>query len=381
MIEDYAGSDVPFLRLGPIREQLHIGPSEDALLARDAVVADLTRILEQLSRLAPIPMDRDECFTQQQLADRAGVHVRTVRRWRDRGLIFEWSRIEERWALLVTRDSAERFIAARPDAGSRGFRHASEVRQVSVQDPQNAQHIPRETLRRWRSGGRTRNRTREDKAAGLAWRWGIIPHRWNAHTNISDDTRRRRVQRDRLRRLQEANTLWPAQAAPRVAGAPDAIHNFVVKRWAAHQLIDGLSSRISYELITDAEDALRLAGWWFERCFGNDVQKNYALAALLESILAGDAIRYRGRLRIEEERIQHGVLRTWRLVDQFRPYLPGWGVRHDHLSPELSALAIRWLGSRDEPPVAWSSLHPARGRRGQSEDQRLILRASGPLRS
>ena len=86
LVQECSDSKVPFLRLAPIRSRLQLGESDDALLAREAVVADLTRMLEQLSRQNPRHVDsKEKQLTQENLAQDAGVHVRTVRRWRDRG--------------------------------------------------------------------------------------------------------------------------------------------------------------------------------------------------------------------------------------------------------------------------------------------------------
>ena len=94
LVHDCSNLTVPFLRLDPIREQLQVGQAEDALLGREALVADLTRMLEQLSRQSPHQVDSDvDYLTQEGFALHAGVHCRTVRRWRDQGLIFELSLI------------------------------------------------------------------------------------------------------------------------------------------------------------------------------------------------------------------------------------------------------------------------------------------------
>ena len=124
LVHDCSNSTVPFLRLDPIRAQLQVSQAEDALLARGALVADLTRILEQLSRQAPRQVDSGvDHLTQEDLALHAGVHCRTVRRWRDQGLIFEWSKYQEKVQLLVSRVEADRFLKTRPSRTSRGFRH------------------------------------------------------------------------------------------------------------------------------------------------------------------------------------------------------------------------------------------------------------------
>ena len=203
LVQDCSNSKVPFLRLDPIRSQLQLGESDDALLAREAVVADLTRMLEQLSRQNPGLVDAEaEYLTQEGMAQLAEVHVRSVRRWRDQGLVFEWVQFDQKIQLMVLRHVAHQFLLSRSSRSSRGFRHSKEVKRLSLLDPEQAKDVPRETLRRWRTQGKTRDRGQEDRAAGLAWRWGIAGHRWNRHASISDDTRRRRVQRDRVRRLQ-----------------------------------------------------------------------------------------------------------------------------------------------------------------------------------
>ena len=106
-------------------------------------------------------------LTQEDLALHAGVHCRTVRRWRDQGLIFEWSKYQEKAQLLVSRVEADRFLKARLSRTSRGFRHSEEVKRLSLLDPEQAKHIPRETLRRWKNQGKRRDRVREDRAQDL----------------------------------------------------------------------------------------------------------------------------------------------------------------------------------------------------------------------
>ena len=381
LVHDCSNSTIPFLRLDPIRAQLQVSQAEDALLAREALVADLTRILEQLSRQAPHQVDSGvDHLTQEDLARHAGVHCRTVRRWRDQGLIFEWSKYQEKAQLLVSRVEADRFLKARLSRTSRGFRHSEEVKRLSLLDPEQAKHIPRETLRRWKNQGKRRDRVREDRAAGLAWRWGIAAYRWNRHAGISDDTRRRRVQRDRVRRLQQANANHGIVAPPRVSGAPEAVHQFVQSRWVAHEMIVALKPSSPFDLIVEAEDVLRRCGWWYPKCFEGTPQQDGALAALLAAILAGESVRFAGRLRIEVERAQHGVLRPWDASDPFGFALPGFGCRRDLLSDDLRALATRWLGMDQDAPSSWLELCPNRGRRGRTEDQRLILQAAGPFR-
>lgn len=381
LVQDCASSTVPFLRLDPIREQLQLGQADDALLAREALVADLTRMLEQLSRQAPVQVDSCvKYFTQEDLALHAGVHVRTVRRWRDQGLVFEWSQCHGKVQLLVSGPEADRFLEARPFRTKRGFRHSKEVKRLSLLTPEQAKHIPRETLRRWKNQGRRRDRAQEDRAAGFAWRWGIAPHRWNQHAGISDDTRRRRVQRDRVRRLQEMNTNHEIVAPPRLSGGPEAVHQFVQNRWAAHEMIVALHPSSPFDLIVEAEDVLRRCGWWYPKCFVGPAQQDGALAALLAAILAGESVRFAGRLRIEAERAQHGVMRPWDPSDPFGPALPGFGCQRDLLSDDLSVVAARWLGLDQDAPSSWLELCPNRGRRGRTEDQRLILQAAGPFR-
>ena len=381
LVHDCSTSTVPFLRLDPIRERLQLGQASDALLAREAVIADLTRMLEQLSRQNPHHVDpEEEYLTQDGLALHAGVHVRTVRRWRDQGLVFEWSQCHKKLQLVVARSIADRFLEARPCRNSRGFRHDDEVKRLSLLDPEQAKHIPRETLRRWKRQGKQRDRAREDRAAGFAWRWGIAAHRWNIHADISDDTRRRRVQRDRVRRVQQINTSHPIAAAPRVSGAPEAVLQFVQNRWAAHEMILALQTSSPFDLIVEAEDVLRRCGWWYTRCFVGMAHHDGALAALLSAILAGESVRFAGRLRIELERAQHGIVRPWNTTDPFGPLLPGFGCRRELLPNDLGALAARWLGLEKDPPLSWLALCSDRGRRGQAEALRLILQASGPLR-
>ena len=381
LVQDCSASKVPFLRLAPIRKQLQLGQVEDALLAREAVVADLTRTLEQLSRQNPSQADPKAYLTQQAVAEYAGVHLRTVRRWRDQGLVFEWASIQEKNQLVVAVSHIDRFLATRPLAKSRGFRHSREVQRLSLLNPEQARHIPRETLRRWQNRGKNRDRVREDRAAGLAWRWGIEPYRWNEHANISDDTRRRRVQRDRVRRLLQLNALHPISELSRVTGAPEAVEEFVQSRWAGHQLVSALNPSSSLESIGETEDVFRRCGWWYAKCFVGTHQQNGALAALLPNILSGETIRFAGRLRLEAERVHHGMHRAWDATDPFGPSLPGFGCQRDLLSVDLRSLATRWLGLDGDPPLPWLELCPNRGRRGQAEDQRTILHASGPFRS
>ena len=381
LVQDCSNSKVPFLRLDPIRSQLQLGESDDALLAREAVVADLTRMLEQLSRQSPRLVNAEaEYLTQEGMAQLAEVHVRSVRRWRDQGLVFEWVQFDQQIQLMVSRVVAHHFLSSRSSRSSRGFRHSEEVKRLSLLDPEQAKDVPRETLRRWKTQGKTRDRGREDRAAGLAWRWGIAGHRWNRHAGISDDTRRRRVQRDRVRRLQHLNAAHPIADAPRVSGAPEAVLQFVQNRWAAHQLIMGLQSSSSFDLIVEAEDVLRRCGWWYPKCFDGPPDEHNALSALLMAILGGEHVRFAGRLRIEVERAQHGVMRSSNRIDPFGPALPGFGCQRDLLRDDLSALAGRWLGLDEDPPMSWLALCPDRGRRGRAEDQRIILQASGPFR-
>ena len=381
LVQDCSNSKVPFLRLEPIRSRLQLGESDDALLAREAVVADLTRMLEQLSRQNPRQVDTDaEYLTQEGMAQLAEVHVRSVRRWRDQGLVFEWVQFDQKTQLMVSRNVAHRFLSSRASRSSKGFRHSEEVKRRSLLDPEQAKDVPRETLRRWRTQGRTRDRDGEDRAAGLAWRWGIAGYRWNRHASISDDTRRRRVQRDRVRRLQHLNGAHPIAEAPTVSGAPEAVLQFVQNRWAAHQMIMGLQSSSSFDLIVEAEDVLRRCGWWYPKCFVGPSSEHGALSALLMAILGGEHVRFAGRFRIEVERAQYGVMRSWDTTDPFGPALPGFGCRRGLLRDDLSALAGRWLGLDEDPPMSWLALCPDRGRRGRAEDQRIILQASGPFR-
>ena len=381
LVQECSDSKVPFLRLAPIRSRLQLGESDDALLAREAVVADLTRMLEQLSRQNPRHVDsKEKQLTQENLAQDAGVHVRTVRRWRDQGLVFEWVKFNGKNQLMVSRSKADQFLSSRSSRSSRGFRHAEEVKRLSLIDSEQAKQIPRETMRRWKSQKKKRDRGREDRAAGLAWRWGIAAHRWNTHAKISDDTRRRRVQRDRVRRLQHINALHPVACAPRVSGAPEAAFQFVQNRWAAHQLIVKLHFSSSFDLIVEAEDMLRRCGWWYPKCFLGPPSEHGACSALLMAILGGEMVRYAGRFRIEVERAQHSVVRSWGTADPFGSALPGFGCRRELLSSELGALAGRWLGLDENPPMSWLALCPDRGRRGRAEDQRIILQASGPFR-
>ncbi|MAW41007.1 MAG: hypothetical protein CMJ30_01160 [Phycisphaerae bacterium] len=380
LVQDCSASKVPFLRLAPIRQQLQLGQVEDALLAREAVVADLTRMLEQLSRQSPSQVDLQTCLSQQGVAEYAGVHPRTIRRWRDQGLVFEWASVEGKSQLVVDVGRLDAFLATRPLVKLRGFRHDNEVQRLSLRNPDQAQHIPRETLRRWRKRGHKRDRLREDRAAGLVWRWGIEPIRWNQRAKISDDTRRRRVQRDRVRRLLHLNAQHPIVASPRITGAPEAVERFVQARWAAHQLVMALQPCSSYGAILQAEDVLRSCGWWYAHCFAGTPQQNGALAALFPSILSGETVRFAGRLRLEVERVHHGVQRSWDASDPFGPALPGFGCQRDFLSDDLASLATAWLGLDGVPPVPWSELRPGRGPRGQADDQRMILQASGPFR-
>ena len=55
-------------------------------------------------------------------------------------------------------------------------------------------------------------------------------------------------------------------------------------------------------------------------------------------------------------------------------------ITRELLRDDLSALAGRWLGLDNDPPMSWLELCPNRGRRGRAEDQRVILQASGPFR-
>ena len=380
LVQDCSNSKVPFLRLDPIRSQLQLGESDDALLAREAVVADLTRVLEQLSvkTLASwmqggVPDPRRHGSTRRS-ACAVGATLA------DQGLVFEWVQFDQQIQLMVSRHVAHQFLLSRPSRSSRGYRHSEEVKRLSLLDPEQAKDVPRETLRRWRTQGKTRDRGREDRAAGLAWRWGIAGHRWSRHASISDDTRRRRVQRDRVRRLQHLNAAHPIADAPRVSGAPEAVLQFVQNRWAAHQLIMGLQSSSSFDLIVEAEDVLRRCGWWYPKCFDGPPDEHGALSALLMAILGGEYVRFAGRLRIEVERAQHGVMRSSNPIDPFGPTLPGFGCRRGVLRDDLSALAGRWLGLDEDPPMSWLALCPDRGRRGRAEDQRIILQASGPFR-
>ena len=43
------------------------------------------------------------------------------------------------------------------------------------------------------------------------------------------------------------------------------------------------------------------------------------------AILGGEHVRFAGRLRIEVERAQHGVMRSSDPADPFGPSLPGFG--------------------------------------------------------
>ena len=381
LVQDCSNSNIPFLRLEPIRSQLQLGQSDDALLAREAVVADLTRMLEQLSRQNPRHVNAEkEYLTQEGVAQLAEVHVRSVRRWRDQGLVFEWVEFDQKIQLMVPRNLANQFLLSRSSRRSRGFRHPEEVKRVSLLDSNQVKHVPRETLRRWRSQQKARDRGREDRAAGLAWRWGITAHRWNTHASISDDTRRRRVQRDRVRRLQHINAAHPIAENPRVSGAPESVLQFVQNRWMAHQLIVRLQPSSSFDSIVEAEDVLRRCGWWYPKCFVGPSKDYAALSALLVAILGGEHVRFAGRLRIEMERAQHGVMRSWDTADPFGPALPGFGCQRDALPDELSGLAGQWLGLDEDPPRPWLTLSPNRGRRGRAEDQRIILQASGPFR-
>ena len=158
LVQDCSNAKVPFLRLDPIRSRLQLGESDDALLAREAVVADLTRMLEQLSRQNPRQVDAErEYLTQEGMAQLAEVHVRSVRRWRDQGLVFEWVQFDQQIQLMVSRHVAHQFLLSRPSRSSRGFRHAEEVKRLSLLDPEQAKDVPRETLRRWRTQGKTRD--------------------------------------------------------------------------------------------------------------------------------------------------------------------------------------------------------------------------------
>ena len=114
--------------------------------------------------------------------------------------------------------------------------------------------------------------------------------------------------------------------------------------------------------------------------FEGTPQQDGALAAFLAAILAGESVRFAGRLRIEVERAQHGVLRPWDASDPFGFALPGFGCRRDLLSDDLRALATRWLGMDQDAPSSWLELCPNRGRRGRTEDQRLDSPSRGTVR-
>ena len=253
---------------------------------------------------------------------------------------------------------------------SRGFRHSEEVKRLSLLDPEQAKDVPRETLRRWRTQGKTRDRGREDRAAGLAWRWGIAGHRWNRHASISDDTRRRRVQRDRVRRLQHLNAAHPIADAPRVSGAPEAVLQFVQNRWAAHQLIMGLQSSSSFDLIVEAEDVFAVVGGGTQNAL-MVLRTNMALCqrcswpSLVGNTFASP-VAYASKWSV----LSTGSCGLRTPSTHSGPPFPD-SVAEETSCDDLSALAGRWLGMDEDPPMSWLALCPDRGRRGRAEDQRI----------
>ena len=65
----------------------------------------------------------------------AGVHCRTVRRWQDQGLIFEWSKYQEKARFgVVLRRSVPQSSSV---SNLTGFRHSEEVKRLGL-DPEQA---------------------------------------------------------------------------------------------------------------------------------------------------------------------------------------------------------------------------------------------------
>ncbi|MFW5681940.1 MAG: hypothetical protein ACOC1G_02955 [Phycisphaeraceae bacterium] len=62
----------------------------DALLPGDVAAADLRLLIDQLSRSAPEPAGDEPVHRPSEIADRAGVSLRTIARWRNLGLRWRW---------------------------------------------------------------------------------------------------------------------------------------------------------------------------------------------------------------------------------------------------------------------------------------------------
>ncbi len=122
MIE--AGHDYPFSFV-----RYHVtgfrprASSDDALLSGSTLIEALVELAESLTADAPLPADAwgGRWYDADRLAQRFNVSLKTISRWRKRGLVAVWRLAEDgRSALAFASDAVQRFVARNLDLVRRG---------------------------------------------------------------------------------------------------------------------------------------------------------------------------------------------------------------------------------------------------------------------
>lgn len=96
----------------------HPQSESNALLPGDVAAADLRLLIDRLSRSAPEPAGDEPVHRPSEIADRAGVSLRTITRWRNLGLRWRW------WLPEPDRES----VAGIPDAAWQHFQQTQPKR-------------------------------------------------------------------------------------------------------------------------------------------------------------------------------------------------------------------------------------------------------------
>ncbi len=96
---------------------------EDAVLTGKRLIEDLVLLADVLTAASPLPAKalRGKCYDAEALAARFNISTRTIKRWRQRGLLGCWSVTEGEPAQFVFASrSVQRFVAGNIDAVRRG---------------------------------------------------------------------------------------------------------------------------------------------------------------------------------------------------------------------------------------------------------------------
>ena len=147
----------------------------------------------------------------------------------------------------------------------------------------------------------------------------------NRHAGISDDTQRRRVQRDRVRRLQQANANHGSALKSLARGSGASIRPKPVGR---PRMIVALQPSSPFDLIVEAED---VEAMWlrYPKCFGERHNKMVLWqpsAAVLKENLFDLLVVFGLKLNVPST----GSLPR-DTSDPFGFALPGFGCRRDLL--------------------------------------------------